>query len=94
MDGYQKSEEVINELIKNAEKNLKDAQDKFLENKNKNEDAIAHEYDMMVIAYNHTIENLRMGLRSIKLHKTRCEFDNSVHAHEQTMEFMINSLTK
>ena len=94
MDGYNKAEEVINELINNQEKNLKHAQDKFLDAKNKNEDSIAHGYDMMVVAYEDSITTLRMGLRTLKLHKTRSEFDNSVHAHEQTMEFMIKQLTK
>lgn len=94
MDGYNKAEEVINELIKNQEKNLQHAKDKVLEFKNKDEKSLAHGYEMMVIAYEDSISTLRIGLRTIKMHRTRKEFDNNVHAHEQTMKSMIQSLTK
>ena len=49
---------------------------------------------MMVIAYDDSVASLRIGLRTIKMHRTRKEFDNNVHAHEQTMKSMIQSLTK
>ncbi len=99
MDGYNKAIEVINELIKNQEKNLQDAMKKVENYKNGingevKDSALAHGYEMMVIAYEDSVASLRIGLRTIKMHRTRKEFDNNVHAHEQTMKSMIESLTK
>jgi|TARA_R100001530_G_scaffold133514_1_gene106980 hypothetical protein len=95
MNGFKDGKTTIQHCIDTFTKELERAQRKFLENKNMNEDKLAHGYDMMVIVYEHVIECLRMGQTNLtRLENKQQMDDNVVNIHEQTMEFMINSLTK
>lgn len=94
MDGYEKAKQIFETLVTNFEANRDKAQTKFLDQKNRNETALAHGYDMQVITYEHCITSLRMALTTLHRSKMAESTDNMVKAHEQTVEWMINNLTK
>mgnify|MGYP003644294557 CR=1 FL=1 len=92
MDGYERAKQIFELVITNFEKNRGEAQDKFLDNKNRNETALAHGYDMQVISYEHCITSLRMALTTLHRSKMAESTDAMVKAHEQTVEWMINNI--
>tara|TARA_Y100001963_G_C6596876_1_gene360621 strand:- start:79 stop:366 length:288 start_codon:yes stop_codon:yes gene_type:complete len=95
MNGYKKGRETIQHCIDSYQERLEQAQEKFLECKNKNENSLAHGYDMQVICWEHVIETLRLAQTSLTRLENQESFDNNVvKIHEQTMEYMINKLTK